>query len=65
MASQSVGYHEAIWIAAALVGTASVICGTVLAGQVFALEKTPSPSQPADFKPQVEEDAYDVVSMRG
>jgi hypothetical protein len=58
LASMTVGYQETIWIAAAMVGMSGVICGTVLAKQSNGSEKSSA-------KPQVEEDAYDVVARRG
>ena len=63
------GYHKDIWIAAAMVGLGSVICGTVLAGAAF--QKFASSDESEGFaayrnsKPHVEDDAYDVVSSRG
>jgi hypothetical protein len=69
LASLAVGYHEPIWIAAAMVGLGGVICGTVLAGTMFASARSDSTSQPSNSlgvaKSFVEEDAYDVVSARG
>jgi hypothetical protein len=63
LASTSVGYHEGMWIAAAIVGMSGVISGSILAGQSLNRYKT---SEPFDAsKPSVEEDAYDVVSARG
>ena len=51
-----------MWIAAAMVGMAAVICGSILA----RLSNTEPGSSPfADSKPQIEEDAYDVVGARG
>lgn len=57
------GYHETIWIAAAMVGLASVICGSILAGTSRRNESREA--EPPMDKPYVEEDAYDVVSSRG
>jgi hypothetical protein len=51
-----------MWIAATLVGTAAVISGSILAGHSFQTRKT---SSQLDGKPDLEEDAYDVVSSRG
>jgi hypothetical protein len=62
-ATSSSGFHEGMWIAAALVGTAAVISGSILAGQPFRSRNTSDPV--AVVKPYVEEDAYDVVSSRG
>jgi hypothetical protein len=61
-ATSAVGYHETVWIAAAMVGIASVISGSILAAQ--SLKEQGSKPLNAD-KPYVEEDAYDVVSARG
>jgi hypothetical protein len=63
LASRSVGYHEGMWIAAAMVGISGVISGSILAGQSLAHRKS-SPGFDA-AKPDVDEDAYDVVSARG
>jgi len=69
LASLAVGYHDAIWIAATMVGVASVICGTALAAKMFEISTAASKCQSSDSfsdgKPVVEEDAYDVVSARG
>jgi hypothetical protein len=62
LASERVGYHEAIWIGAAMVGTAAVICGSCL---VYALKVKDATATPSNFKPTIEEDAFDVVSARG
>jgi hypothetical protein len=57
------GFHDGIWVATVLVGSAAVICGTIL---VMASFRSPAaPSEPAVVKPYVEEDAYDVVASRG
>jgi hypothetical protein len=63
------GFQKEVWITAAMVGLGGVICGTVLAGNA-ALHKgtTPEPEGSTQFatsKPEVDEDAYDVVSARG
>ncbi len=63
IATRAVGFHDGMWIAAALVGMASVISGSVLAGQSLKQQQTSEPFNAA--KPYVEEDAYDVVSARG
>jgi len=69
LASETVGYHEPIWIAAGMVGLGGVICGTVLAGTLFSSTSASSTSQSSGSfdrgKPLVDEDAYDVVSARG
>jgi hypothetical protein len=57
------GFHEGMWIATALVGTASAIAGSVVATQAQSRRKTSDPLESS--KPYVEEDAYDVVSSRG
>ena len=58
LTSTAAGYHESIWIASALVGTAGVVCGSILAALSIKSEKSSA-------KPVVEEDAYDVVASRG
>jgi hypothetical protein len=62
LASEKLGYHETIWIGAAMVGTAAVICGSCL---LYALITKDAFSTPSDSKPEIEEDAFDVVSARG
>jgi hypothetical protein len=62
-ATQQAGYNEAIWIAAAMVGVAGVICGPILV--VSALKYPAAPAESPQDKPYVEEDAYDVVGSRG
>jgi hypothetical protein len=62
LASENLGYHEAIWVGAAMVGTAAVICGTIL---LHSLNVKGATSTLADSKPPIEEDAFDVVSARG
>jgi hypothetical protein len=62
-ATSSSGFHDGMWIAATLVGTAAVICGTVLVTSLHKRDATSSESP--STKPYVEEDAYDVVSSRG
>jgi hypothetical protein len=62
LATSAVGFHESMWIAATMVGIASVISGSILAGQSFSQKKTSAPYDVT--KPDVEEDAYDVVSAR-
>ncbi len=63
------GFQKDIWIAAGMVGLGGVISGAALAGS--ALQKTLSGGEAEhsggyfDSKPQVDEDAYDVVSSRG
>jgi hypothetical protein len=63
LASQAIGFHEGMWVAAAIVGMTAVISGSILAGQSLSRQKR---SEPFDApKPYVGEDAYDVVSARG
>lgn len=65
IATVQVGFHADVWIASAMAGLGSVVCGTLLAGLSFA--KTGQGGHQAQFalKPEVSEDAYDVVSSRG
>jgi hypothetical protein len=63
LASTQVGYHEQMWIGASSVGISSVICGTILAFQSSRARKLGH--DPDAGKPEVEEDAYDVVASRG
>jgi hypothetical protein len=60
--SDIAGFHEEIWMAAAIVGAAGVICGTILAGKQFF--GTGHADQAVE-KPQYDPDAYDVVGRRG
>jgi hypothetical protein len=62
-ATVKTGFHEEMWIAAAIVGTAGLISGSALAANTLKREATSTGS--LDSKPYVEEDAYDVVSSRG
>jgi hypothetical protein len=61
-ATRAAGFHEGMWLAAAIVGMAAVICGSILAVSKKS-EQTSSPI--AYSKPHIEEDAYDVVGTRG
>jgi hypothetical protein len=63
IATSAAGFHEGMWIAAGMVGMASVIAGATLAGQSIHHQKTSD--RTAIVKPYVEDDAYDVVSSRG
>jgi hypothetical protein len=62
-ATARTGFHDGMWVAACLVGTAAVIAGSCLAGNSLKRDATSTGS--LDNKPYVEEDAYDVVSSRG
>ncbi len=63
------GFQKDIWIAAGVVGLASVICGASLAGTVFQSSQSACEADHSrsfvNSKPHVDEDAYDVVSSRG
>jgi hypothetical protein len=59
------GFHQDIWMAACLVGLGSVICGTVLGALSFARTDQARHQAEYSLKPEVDEDAYDVVSARG
>jgi hypothetical protein len=63
-ATVQIGFHEDIWNAAGIVGMGAVISGTLLAG---LSARTGQARHQAEFapKPEVSEDAYDVVSSRG
>jgi hypothetical protein len=61
-ATQRAGYQETVWIAAAMVGVAGVICGAILV--LSSLRHRAAPSESSQAKPYVEDDAYDVVSSR-
>jgi hypothetical protein len=64
IASHVVGFHEGIWIAAGLVGLGGVISGSCLAGLSFSTAHQGKYPELAE-KPEVAEDAYDVVGSRG
>jgi hypothetical protein len=58
------GGSEAIWMAAAMIGVAGVISGSVLAGMQFSKRdqsSTVTPEEKAAYDP----DAFDVVGRRG
>jgi hypothetical protein len=65
VATVQAGFHADVWIAAAIAGLGSVVCGTVLAALSSA--RTDRAHQPAELalKPEIADDAYDVVSARG
>ena len=63
LASRAVGYHEDMWLAAASVGIIGVISGSILGG--LSLSQRTSSAGLDTAKPEVDEDAYDVVSARG
>jgi hypothetical protein len=66
LTSMMTGYHDGVWIPAAIVGLGGVISGTVLAGTAFAkLGSFGNDGSPDTGKPYVADDAYDVVSARG
>ncbi len=58
-----VGFHEGVWLSSCVVGLWAVISGSIIAGRACWKSKTSSAE--GEFKPFVEEDAYDVVSARG
>jgi hypothetical protein len=63
------GIQKDIWIAAGMVGLASVMCGATLAGTVFQSSQSACEAEDSrsfvNSKPHIDEDAYDVVSARG
>lgn len=62
LATMSGGFHDVIWVAAAVVGVTGVVCGSRLASHQPASQGYVG----GDFvKPTVEEDAFDVAGMRG
>src|SRR5262249_2561702 len=63
ISSMFIGFHEGMWIAAAIVGTSGAIGGSMIAAQ--SLDPKKSGPKAASVKPYVEEDAYDVVAARG
>jgi hypothetical protein len=63
LATGAAGFQEGIWIPAAVVSLAAVLCGSMVAGHSPGTD--PKSVEQAAYKPAVEEDAYDVVSARG
>jgi hypothetical protein len=63
MASTLDHHREEVWVAAALVGMTSVICGTALTAKHFAYRAQTEGRYVA--KPTIDADAFDVVSRRG
>jgi hypothetical protein len=66
LAGQTMHDAEPAWIAAGMVGVAGVLCGTFLAGR-YITHSSPSKwvVDLGQTKPDVEADAFDVVSSRG
>ena len=65
MASESLGFHEEIWLSAGIVGLAGVVSGSLLANRHLAAPNGSRDDAPWGSKPDVEADAFDVVSSRG
>ena len=64
LASESLGFHEEIWLSAGIVGLAGVVSGSLLANRHIAAREMKDDA-PWGSKPDVEADAFDVVSRRG
>jgi len=65
LASESLGFHEEIWLSAGIVGLAGVVSGSLLANRHLAAREWLGDNAPWGSKPDVEADAFDVVSSRG
>jgi len=65
LASESLGFHEEIWLSAMIVGLAGVVSGSVVAYRHISAHKWMKDDAPWGGKPDVEADAFDVVSSRG
>ncbi len=65
MASESLGFHEEIWVSAGIVGLAAVVSGSLLANRHLAAREGIRDNAPWGSKPDVDADAFDVVSRRG
>ncbi len=66
LASSAVGFREEVWMSSAMVGVASVICGSMLAGKHFTQRAETERIAAGSFaKPSVDADAFDVVGSRG
>jgi hypothetical protein len=63
IAAPKSGESDTIWMAAAMIGVAGVICGSILAAQWFA--KLGREMTAPAAKPEFDPDAYDVVGSRG
>jgi hypothetical protein len=65
MASESLDFHEEIWLSAGIVGLSGVVSGSILAHRHLAAREWVRDEAPWGSKPGVEADAFDVVSRRG
>ena len=61
IAAPKQGDSDAIWMAAAMIGVAGVICGSILAALQINRRGQPAASE----KPSYDPDAFDVVGRRG
>ena len=66
LTTQSIGYHEQIWMGATMTGIAGVICGSILAAKHFnhRAEAEILAANPY-AKPRVDADAFEMVGSRG
>jgi hypothetical protein len=64
IASPKVGPSDTIWRAAGMIGVAGVICGSLLAAQLFS-KANQANSAPLAQKPEYDPEEFDVVGRRG
>ena len=64
-ATVKVGFQTDLWIATGMVGLASVVCGSLLAGLASTRTHKGQHQTELAHKAEFPEDAYDVVSSRG
>ena len=64
IASTKVGPSDTLWMAAAMIGVAGVICGSILAAMQLSKAHQTS-AAPLDAKPAYDPDQFDVVGSRG
>jgi hypothetical protein len=65
IASKEGSSSDGIWMAAALIGIAGVIGGSVLAYQHIMKDDKPATVASLDEKPAYDPDEFDVVGRRG
>ena len=67
LASKSLGFAPIgpIWNAAGMVGLAGVICGSILAANLFSARDRATVAPAQDRKPTFDPDTFDVVGSRG
>jgi hypothetical protein len=64
IAAAKQGGSDTIWMAAAMIGVAGVICGTILAAQAFARQGQAETNLPTE-KPAFDPEAFEPIGHRG